>query len=222
MKKVLFSTLLIFSTIEAYEITLNKNFTSEVAPKSLGISVSINVTDRDLNSVLNKLTEYSDFIKSFKELDISGGNFNTNPQYRYYNNQREKIGYQGHIYFQIKSKNSDKLKEFVTMLSAKNSQKNVDISISSSSWQVSPKDIQNKKDELRFEAIGWASSYAKKLSSKLSSECKVKKIDFSGFSYNRPPVVYADAVSVRKDSMPIPTKKNQKFSLNPRFVFECR
>jgi len=222
MKKTLFLSLLILSSIDAYEISLNKNFSTKVAPKTLGISVSINVRDKDLNSVLNRLTEYSDFIKSFKELNISGGNFNTNPQYRYYNNQREKIGYQGHIYFQIKSKNSDKLKEFVSMLSAKNSQKNVDISISSSSWQVTPKDVEKKKDELRFDAISWASSYAQKLSSKLSTECKVKKIDFSGFSYPRPPIAYADAVSMRDAKMPVPTKKNQKFSLNPRFVFECK
>ena len=222
MKKILLSSLLVFTTLNAFDISLTKKFTSKVAPKSLGLSVSVNVRDNNLNSVLNKLTEYSDFIKSFKELNLSGGNFNTNPQYKYYNNQREKIGYQGHIYFQIKSKNSVKLKEFVSMLSAKNSQKNVDISISSSSWQVIPKDIEKKKDELRLEAISWANTYAKELSSKLSTECKVKKIDFSGFLYPRPPVVYAEAVSVRKDKMPVPTKKAQKFSLNPRFVFECR
>ena len=222
MKKILLSSLLILLSINAYEISLNKNFTTKVAPKSLGISVSIYVLDSDLNSVLNKLTEYSDFIKSFKELNISGGNFNTNPQYRYNNNQREKVGYQGHIYFQIKSKKSNKLKEFVTMLSAKNSQKNVDISISSSSWQVTPKDVEKKKDELRFEAICWANSYAKKLSSKLSTTCKVKKIDFNGFSHPRPPILYAETVSVKKDKMPVPTKKAQKFSLNPRFVFECK
>ncbi len=224
MKNIAISLALVFSSLSAYEISLNKRFTTSVAPKKLGISVSVNVKDKDLNSVLNLLTEYSDFIKSFKELEIDGGNFNTNPEYKYFNNKREKVGYRGNLYFRIKSKNDSKLKEFVSMLSAKNTQNNVDLSISSSSWQVTPKDIESKKDELRFEAISWANSYAKKLSSKLSTECKVKSIDFSGYSYPKPQIVYARAevMSDKSTKMPTPTKKGQKFSLNPHIKFECK
>ena len=224
MKKIAMSLILALSSLSAYDISLNKRFSTTVAPKKLGLSISINVRDRDLNSVLNKLTDFSDFIKSFKNLEIDGGNFNTNPEYKYYNNQREKVGYRGSVYFQIKSKDDKKLKEFVSMLSAKNSDNNVDLSISSSSWQVTPKDIESKRDELRFEAISWANSYAKKLSSKLSTQCKVKSIDFSGFSYPRPPIMYAKASAGRDEAtnMPVPQKKGQKFSLNPHIKFECK
>jgi len=224
MKKIAISLILAFSTLSAYDISLNKRFSSTVAPKKLGINVSINVKDKDLNSVLNKLTDFSDFIKSFKNLEIDGGNFNTNPEYKYYNNQREKVGYRGNVYFQIKSKDDSKLKDFISMLSAKNTTNNVDLSISSSSWQVTPKDIESKKDELRFEAISWANSYAKKLSSKLSTQCKLKNIDFSSFSYPRSPMMnmQVEAMDTKGASMPVPTKKGQKFSLNPHIKFECK
>ncbi len=224
MKKIVISLILAFSTLSAYDISLNKRFTSTVAPKKLGINVSINIRDKDLNSVLNLLTEYSDFIKSFKGLEIDGGNFNTNPEYKYYKNKREKVGYRGSVYFQIKSKDDSKLKEFVSMLSAKNTANNVDLSISSSSWQVTPKDVASKKDELRFEAINWANSYAKKLSAKLLTECKLKNIDFSEFQYTSPPIMYArdEGMSSKSTNMPVPTKKGQKFSLNPHIKFECK
>ena len=116
MKKIAISLIFTFSTLSAYDISLNKRFSSTVAPKKLGINVSINVKDKDLNSVLNKLTDFSDFIKSFKNLEIDGGNFNTNPEYKYYNNQREKVGYRGNVYFQIKSKDDSKLKDFISCL----------------------------------------------------------------------------------------------------------
>ncbi len=224
MRKIALGLILVFSSINAYEISLNKRFSSKVAPKKLGISVSVNVKDKDLNTVLNKLSDYSDFIKSFNDLEIDGGNFNTHPEYKYYNNKREKVGYRGSVYFQIKSKSDKKLKEFLSMLSAKNSDNDIDLSISSSSWQVTPKDLEEKKDELRFEAISWANEYAKKLSSKLSTECRVKNIDFSGFSYPKPPVMYSRAVTVseKRANMPTPTKKEQKFSLNPNIKFECK
>ncbi len=223
MKRVVLSMILAIGSLNAYNISLNKRFTSQVVPKKLGLSVSINIRDKDLNSVLNKLTEYSDFIKSFKGLEINGGIFNTNPEYRYYNNKRKKIGYRGNLYFQIKSKDDNKLKEFVSMLSAKNSGSNVDLSISSSSWQVAPKDIDAKKDELRFEAIKWANKYANKLSQKLNSECKVISIDFGSFNYPRPPIVYARDMNTNKvESMPTPIRKSQKFSVNPHIKFECK
>ena len=224
MRIFAFSLILLLGTLSAYEISLNKRFTTNVAPNKLGISVSITVRDKELNSVLNKLTEYSDFIKSFKNIEIDGGNFNTNPEYKYYKNQREKVGYRGSVYFQIKSKDDKKLKEFVSMLSAKNSDNLVDLSISSSSWQVTPKDIESKKDELRFKAIEWANSYAKKLSSRLQTECKVKSINFRGYSYPRPPIMYAKASAEQMEttSMPTPVKKDRKFSINPHIKFECK
>ena len=213
-----FVLLLIFlGSLNAFEISLRKNFSTKVIPKKVGVSVSINVEKKDLNSVLNKLSEYSDFIKSFKELSIEGGNFNTNPKYKYSKNKREKIGYRGNVYFKITSDNKEKINRLISMISAKNSQKDVDISISSMSWQVDLEDIEKKKDELRFKAILWADSYAKKLSSKLSSKCKVKSIDFDKTSYIKPPIVYS---SVR--SLPTPIKKKQVISLNPQIKFECK
>ena len=223
MKKIILSIGIALSLL-SYEIEMSQSFTKEISPNELGVSVSIFAKDKELKSVLNKLTDYSDFIKSFKSQSVvvKGGNFNTYPNYIYQNNKRIKVGYRGEVRFQIESKDSNKLNNFISQLSAKNSLNDVDMSISSMSWRVTKKDKQQTKEKLRIEAIYWGKKYAKQLSNTLGEVCSVKKINFGNVNDSIPPIVYARTGKNSETSIPTPVKRKQIYNINANFVFECK
>ena len=221
MKKILILSLITLVSLQAYEIKMNKLFKQDVMPDTLGVNISLQTHQTTSKDVLDKLSSYSDFINSFKELTIKGGDFNTYPDYRYHDSKREKVGYRGNINYQITSKDSSKIKNFISMLSAKNIDKDVDISISSSRWQVPEEKRENSLEELKFKALSWAKTYSEKLSTKLGQTCSLKSVDFNHSYYNRPPIVYAKAVS-SDAKVPTPNKTATKLSINPNFVFECK
>jgi len=223
MKKIMLASLLV-SGLFGFDIKMSQEFEISLNPTKLAISVNIMTVQKTSTDTLNTLTVFSDFIKSYKELTVKGGNFNTSANYRYINKKRVKIGYRGSIAYNIKSSSSDKLTAFISSLSAKSgANENVDISISSSSWQVDKADIQKSKDDLKMKAIKWATNYKEELSAKLGLECNIKGIDFNKFNYVNPPIMYPES-AMRKDlnSMPVPQKDKQNMKINPRFEFECK
>lgn len=217
MKKILF-LISICVNIFSYEIDMQQSFTKEIKPKELGVAISISTKAKDLDDVLNRLNDYSAFIKSYKTQGffISGGRFDTFPNYVYKHSQRVKVGYRGNMRFEIKSKNSKRLNNFISQLTAKNSLNDVDLSISSLDWKVSQNDIKKAKESLRLEAIHWAKEYAQKLSNDTNEQCFIKKIDFGSINYTQP--VYRGMV----EEVPIPIKNKQKYKINANFVFECK
>ena len=222
MKKFLLASLLGVSVVYGFEISMNKEFVKELKPNSLSISVRISTTQKTTKDVLDKLSGYSDFIKSFKDIDIKGGNFSTYPNYKYYNHERKKIGYKGSINYQISSQDETKLKNFISMLTAKNIENDVDLSIGSGSWQVDQKSIKKEKEDLKFKAINWAENYAVNLSEKTGKKCILKSMDFSSDRYY-PPVVYAEAKAARdQDNIPMPNKSMQKIEISSKIKFECK
>lgn len=221
MKKIVLTSVLLGSFLFGFEISMSKEFVKELTPDKLGIEVRISAVRKNLNDVLNVLSDYSMFVKSFKDLKIRGGEFNTHPKYRYSNNKSKMVGYTGMMFFNIDSKDEEKLKNFITMLTAKDSDNSVELSISSKSWYLSSDDIKKEQDELRFEAINWAEEYSKKLSSKTMKECKVKSIDFDRNDYT-PPIVYRETKVASDESIAMPKKNLQKISLYAKFKFECK
>ena len=222
MKKV-FLPIMMATTIFGFEITMSKSFEKKIKPDTLTISVSISTTRQNSKDVLDKLSSYSDFIKTFKDLKIKGGVFNTHPKYRYSNSSSKMIGYVGSINYQVTCKNKQKLKNFLSMLTAKNMDKDVELSIGSGSWKVDQKSIKVFKDELRFEALSWADEYAKKLSQKTGKSCEIKSVNFNRTNYNRAKVFYeAKEISVADKSIPMPTKSIQKIKIESNFSFECK
>lgn len=223
MKKIILSGLVV-SGLFGFDIKMSQEFSSSLNPTKLAISVNIMTIQKTSTDTLNTLTIFSDFIKSYKELTVKGGSFHTSANYKYINKKRVKIGYRGNISYNIKSSSSDKLTAFVTALSAKGGvSKDVDIGISSSSWQVDKADIQKSRDDLKMKAIKWATNYKEELSAKLGLECNIKGIDFNKFNYVSPPMMYAES-AMKKDanSMPVPQKDSKDMKINPRFEFECK
>jgi len=221
MKKAVLTSLFLGSFLFSFEISMSKEFVKEIKPNQLGIKVQVSTVSKNLNDVLNKLSSYSMFIKSFKDLKVSGGEFSTYPKYRYSNNKSKMIGYKGTMIFDIDSSDEKKLKDFITMLTAKNSGDDVKLSISSKSWYVSKEDIKKEQDMLRFEAIRWADEYSKKLSSKTMKECEIKSIDFDRNRYV-PPIVYRETKVASDESIQMPKKNLQKINIFAKFRFECK
>jgi uncharacterized protein YggE len=221
MIKIVLGSLVVASTLFSYEITMTKEFVKELKPNSLSVLVNISTIQKSAKDALDKLNGYSQFIKSFKDLTIKGGTFNTHPEYRYYNSKREMIGYRANINYQVSSNDEEKLKDFITMLTAKNSEKDIALSIGSGSWRVDEDSIKQMQDELKFKALEWADNYAVKLSDKTGKNCKIKSVDFSGGRYS-PPIVYAKSRVASDKGVPMPQKSLQKIKIDTKLKFECK
>jgi len=219
MKKIVLGSFLLGGLLSGFEISMSKEFVKEIQPNTLGINVSISAKGKSSKEVIDKLGFFSDFIKSFKDMDIKGGTFSTRPLYIYENNRKYKKGYTGRVTFQINSQDEEMLKNFITMITAKDSDDSVDLFISTGEWKVSQNDIKKEQDRLKFKALSWADEYSKILSEKTGKSCDIKSVDFQDRGY-RPPIVYEARAVAAKDA-PMPQKNIQKISVDARFKFEC-
>jgi uncharacterized protein YggE len=224
--KAIFLVPVVVLSLTAMEINFKKKFDLEIKPNTLQADVNIVVKKQSEKDVIEKLSHYSSYFEASKEVEKSGGNYNVRAEYRYENNHRYKSGYLGNMYYQVKAKESDKLSQFITSLYSQKSDEDVDISTSSVSWIMSKEQKEGKIDQLRLDAIVWAGTYAKKLSSKLSKSCDVSNISFDNIQHSYPkPMMrnYEERVMMDKAmTAPIPTQDIQKISINPTFKYECK
>ena len=210
------------SQLAAYTISFDKSFEIQIKPDTLTTQITISTQKPSEKVVLQKLTSFSTFISGYKDVEKKGGNYSVYPEYRYENNHRYKNGYRGTMNYQISSKKSDDLNTFIANLHDKKKDFDVDISLSSVNWTLSPKQKEGKEDALRLDAILWINDYANKLASQLHSICKVTKTTFSVPSYDYPRPVMMEAKSLASDAAPTPQQDIQKISIHPHFELECQ
>jgi len=220
LKKFLFLGLIGCTFLYSFDITMRKEFVKEIKPNTLGIVVTISTSKKELKGVIDSLSNYSAFIKSFKNLSIKGGEFNTAPQYRYSNNKSKMTGYKGSMIFQIDSREESQLKNFISMLTAKSTDQSVQLFISSKSWYSDAQRIKKEQDDLRFQALSWADEYASVLSDKTGKSCNIKSVNFDKNSYN-PPVIYKETKVASDQSIAMPKKSLQRVKVDAKFIFEC-
>ncbi len=213
--------LLLTTQIFAYTINFDKVFEIEMRPDIITTQITIATQKKSEKDVLQKLTSFSTFISGYKDVEKKGGNYTIYPEYKFENNHRYKNGYKGTMHYQISSKNPEDLNSFITNLHDKKKDFDVDISLSSVNWVLSPIQREGREDALRLEAIKWINSYAKKLSVELQNSCKVTKISFSSPSYNYPPIMM-ETKSRSFDAAPTPQRDLQKISIHPHFALECQ
>ena len=184
--------------------------------------IAISVQKDSEKEVLQKLAKYSDFVSKYDAVKKEGGDYSVSPKYHYANNKRVKDGYKGDIYYKIFADNIGDFNNFIEKLQDKKRDKNVNISISSVSWQLSPKQRESRVDNLRMRAIVWANNYAKRLSSKLEKECSVTQISFSAIHYPRPVTVATPMVVMSRSSAPAPEQTTRDITIRPHFQLECK
>ncbi len=214
--------LLLASQLLAYTINFDKAFEIEMKPDTITTQITINTQKKSEKAVLQKLTSFSTFISGYKDVEKKGGNYSLYPAYHYENNHRYKDGYKGTMHYQISSKKAEDLNTFIANLQNKKKDFDVDISLSSVSWKLSPKQKEGKEDALRLKAIVWINDYAKKLSDQLDTSCKVTKIAFTAPAYNYPRPMMMEAKSIAADAAPTPEQDLQKISIQPHFELECK
>jgi uncharacterized protein YggE len=214
--------LLLTTSLSAYTISFDKSFETFLKPDTLTTNITIQAQKSSEKEVLQKLTSFSTFISAYKDVEKKGGNYTIYPEYRYENNRRFKNGYKGSMQYQISTKNAHDFNSFIANLHDKKKDFDVDISLSSVSWQLSPKQKEGQIDKLRLKAILWINNYAKTLSSEVSAHCKVSKISLSAPSFDYPHPVMMEAKGLAADVAPTPEQDNQKISIRPHFELECQ
>ena len=211
------------TSLSAYTISFDKVFESRLKPDTLTTYITISTQKDSEKKVLQKLTSFSAFISNYKDIEKKGGNYSIVPEYKYENNQRYKNGYSGNMHYQISAKDADAVNTFIANLHDKKKDFDVDISISSVSWQLSPEQKDGRLDALRLKAIVWINDYAKTLSTQINSECKVSKISLNQVNHNYPqPRMMMESKSMPADAAPTPEQDDQKMTINPHFELECK
>ena len=113
------------------------------------------------------------------------------------------------------------------LISIKDSIKSDDVklNISNVAWNISD-DLQNKSfDDLRLDAIHWVEVYSKSLSTSISKNCEVIKINISetntgNIAYARSEMLYSTMSKKVADVVPINSEQN--ITISPNFVLECK
>lgn len=212
----------LLSSLSAYTINFDKPFEITLKPDTLTTHIAISTQKPSEKEALQKLTSFSTYISGYKDIGKKGGNYSIHPEYRYENNQRYKNGYRGNMNYQISSKQADDVNTFIANLHDKKKDFDVDISLSSVSWQLSPEQKEGKLDALRLKAIIWINTYAKTLSTQLNSECKVSKISLNQARFDYPQPMRMESKSLVNDAAPTPEQDTQKITINPHFELECQ
>jgi len=210
------------SSLFAYTINFDKPFEIVIKPDTLTTNISISTKKSSEKEVLEKLTSFSTYISGYLDVEKKGGNYSINPDYKYENNRRYKNGYVGNMRYQISSKKSENVNTFIANLHNKKKDFDVDITLASVTWQLSPQQKEGQLDKLRLTAITWINAYAKELSSKLKTTCKVTKISLNAPSFQYPHPVMMESKSMVSDAAPTPEQDTQKITINPHFELECK
>ena len=214
--------ILLATSLSAYTINFDKPFEIGIQPDTLMTHVTISTQKSTEKEVLEKLTSFSTYISGYLDVDKKGGNYAIHPEYKYENNKRYKNGYRGNMNYQISAKKSEAVNTFIANLHDKKKDYDVDISLSSVSWELSQKQKEGQLDKLRLDAIIWINAYAKELSLELKTMCKVTKISLNAPSFHYPQPRMMEAKALIADAAPTPEQDDQKITINPYFEVECK
>lgn len=231
MKKIIFAAFLLPILSFSYEINFEKSFSKIINPDLLTTNVNVRVEKKDENQVNNEIEKFNNYIKSKNlnnKVKISNGSYTLSPKYTYVDNKQKFLGYVGSLRYTAESKNAKDINKFMSeliLIKEKNKTDDVKLNISNISWKISD-EIENKNyDELRFESIIWIEDYAKRLSSKLSKNCEVKKVNINrqnnrNIMYARSEMVLSSMSKSASDVAPVSGEQN--IVINPSFLLECK
>jgi len=232
MKKSLLLVLLFLlpSALLSYEISFNKKFSKSISGDLLTTFVNIKVEDKNEIVINQKIEEFNKFIKKYNKVEKKNGNFTLSPKYKYTKNTQVFVGYIGSLRYKIESKSAKNLNKFINTLitiKEKNESKSTKLSFSNISWRLSKNLSASSIDELRISAITWIEAYSNSLTTTLSKDCNVKKINIDNVmqQYGRNYRMAESSlglVSSKKVSNVTPVNSNQEITINPNFVLECK
>lgn len=230
MKKIIATTLLLNTFLFSYELNFNKSFLKNVNSDILVTNINIEVEKQDEKAVNNEIEKFNNFLKNTKNITIENTYYSLSPKYEYIDNKSIFKGYIGNTRLSVKSKDASKINSFINdlvVLKESINSKDLKLSISNLSWEISNK-LQTKViDELRFETLIWIETYAKELSSKISKKCEVKNVNIQEeYSHNMPKtrlmsVAMSDSVNSSPNDI-APLNNEQSIKINTNFILDCK
>lgn len=227
MKKLILIFCSILLNLSAYELNFNKNFSKSVSPDKLATYINVIVEKKVEREVNFEIEKFNDFIKENDLVKFKDGRYTLSPRYTYTNNKQKFIGYVGNLNYKIETQNAKNINNFISQLIDIKDRINSDdvkLNISNINWEISEELYDLSFEDLRFEAIKWASEYAKELSKKISKNCEILKININ--SVNRNNIYYARdsivASSMKLSADVTPANTDENITINPNFMMECK
>ncbi len=232
MKKTIFFTLALgLLSLSAYEVNFTKSFSKKVSPDTLSTYISINVNKKDEIKVAKVLDKFNNFFKEITNVKVQNGRYSISPRYKYLKDETKFVGYSGSLNYTIKSQSAKKLNDFISKLISKKESINSDdvkLEVSNVTWEVSQKLYNENTNDLRLKTILWANDYAKKLSKKLKTTCKLKVIDVNSngrninYYRNSAPMALSKRKVASFASTVTPIKSDENIVINSSFSLECK
>ena len=227
LKKIIqtFAVLLLPVTLFSFEVEFNKQFSKELMADTLSANLIIRIDSSKEKDISKRLTKFNEEIKDYDEVEKKLGNFTIRPNYKYSSTNTPKItGYIGELRYVIHSTNAKSINELITNINELKEKRDTSISVSGLSWKVKDSTYNVALDILRLEAISWAQVYSSNLSKDLQKRCSVKNIRINSHRNIRPMRANfsAEAMSLKKQSIPVPQSNRQKISINPTYILECK
>lgn len=208
----------------SFEIEFNKNFSQELPHDVLSAYLTVSIEDETETKVNTRLEVFNKQIKSYNKVERKLGTFDIRPKYKHSNSTPRVSGYIGVLRYKVSSNKAMFLDELISDISEMKENRDTSVSLYSLKWGVKDETYSVGVDLLRLEAITWIQNHAKVLSSDISKNCEVKKIEINSFS--SPIAMRANtralAQASNTNSLPVPENNKEKITINPKYTLECK
>lgn len=204
---------LLFTLITAgfgFDLSIKKEFSSTLEPQTMRLDLSISSTNAKSTLLKSEAEELFAKVASLR-ICKNRGHFIT-PIYDYKESSKKFIHYELRADLSCESAQIEKLGEVVEIIGS-----NLKVTQNPIRWVVDDLSIAEAKEQLEFETINYARTYAAKLGSKSRSECTLKAIEI-GTDRSSAPVVFAKMNSSALE----PTKESIEVRISAEYSYECK
>jgi len=201
-------------------ITTTLEARRELVPDLYILPVSIAIRRPKEQGVLSALGRIDEAVRALG-LDYRGGSYALTKNCRWDGKRRVCKGYRGWVRYAFRLKEVEKqdvVLELLTGLKDRLDQE-VDISVESPRWEVSPQREQAVREELQLELIRRARRFGQKLSKELGEDCCPVEIDFSATL--SPIRAFMRAKLEAGIEAPQPRRAPQVITLRARVKYRC-
>lgn len=207
------------------KVLINLSETRDIVPDIYTVYVTVNVTTQKEVEAINILGLIDRAVKDLN-LKYKGGRYSVNKKCWWEKGKEKCLGYTGNVYYNFELDEPEKQNhvfETLTEFQEKYGDR-ISISISNPGWIVSKKILKKTEEELKFEIMDSARSFAKKVSEKLGQNCSLSEINYST---RRPSPVYpVPERTVLRDTSgieaPEPVREEKTISVDASIRVTCK
>ncbi len=221
MKKIIFLAAISVSLLNAFEIHKSNEFTKEVEPTKMSMSILASIDDKSQSKIQSVFKRA--ILGSQSEKICTNGSYRISPRYTYKQQKRTFIGYQGSITFTCEFTDSTKLDRVISKLDSINQEKDkLKLTLNPIKWIVDRNTVKQTNKILELEALNYAKTYNEYLTEVYETTCSIKEVSLNAPSRpNRIVPVYAMARDMKSETTK-PIKSNHTLKYSASYKFECK